>query len=535
MKKLVFLFPLLFKLSSTYAQAPKLVVGIVVDQMRYDYLYRFYDKYSEKGFKKLLNQGTSFENTNYNYIPTYTAPGHASIFTGATPSLHGIVGNYWYDKDNSSRKVYCVEDFDVQPVGTTSKSAQRSPKNMLCTTVGDQLKLFTNGKSKVVGLSLKDRGAILPAGHAADYAFWLDDSTGNFVTSSYYTEKLPDWVEKFNQQKKAEELVHQKWTLLLDKSQYTESIEDNNPYEDLFGGELSPVFPHDLTKEFEQNRYAVLKSTPFGNTLLKEFALETIKNMELGKDDVPDFLSVSFSATDYVGHQFAPHSVEIEDTYLRLDRDLGDLIEYLDKKIGKENYVLFLTADHGAAENPAYLKSMKIPAGIFYTDDMESSLNSLCYNAEFAPSSAWNEKCVQITNHQIYLWEVEDYDGNLNLIDPVYKLSREENILTYFFSRETPRNKLMQMAQNGYYAPRCGDFRYILKPNYMEHDYKGTTHGSPYSYDTHVPLLWYGASVPTQKIYRRIEITDIAITIANMLHIQEPNCTNGQPLVEILK
>jgi predicted AlkP superfamily pyrophosphatase or phosphodiesterase len=535
MKKIFVLFLSFTTVSLIYAQTPKLVVGIVVDQMRYDYLYRFYDKYSEKGFKKLLNQGTSFENNNYNYIPTYTAPGHASIFTGATPSLHGIVGNYWYEPAKSKQKTYCVEDFEVNPVGTTSKSAKRSPKNMLCTTIADQLKLFTNGKSKAVGISLKDRGAILPAGHAADYAFWLDDSTGNFVTSSYYTEKLPEWVEKFNRQKRAEQLVNQKWTLLLDKQQYTESAEDDNPYERPFRGESAPVFPHDLSFEFKKERYEVLKATPFGNTLLKEFALEVISNMNMGKDEIPDFISISFSATDYVGHQFAPHSVEIEDTYLRLDRDLGELIAYLDKEIGKENYVLFLTADHGAAENPEYLKSMKIPAGNFYPDNMERSLNDYCYTVEFTDPSVLDEKCARIMNHQVYLWEVEDYDGTIQTVDPFYELNNEEQILTYFPSGKTPANKLMQMAQNGYYAPRCGDFRYVLKPNYIEYGKQGTTHGSPYSYDTHVPLLWYGASIPARKVYRRTEITDIAITIANMLHIQEPACTNGQPLIEILK
>jgi len=306
-----------------------LVVGIVVDQMRYDYLFRFSEKYSEGGFKRLMRGGFLCRNANFNYVPTHTAPGHASIFTGTSPSVHGIIGNDWFDR-NSRKEIYCVGDSTVKPVGTTSISGKMSPRNLYATTFADELRLASNFKSRAFGVSLKDRGSILPVGHTANVAYWHDPYLNNWVTSTYYLKELPKWVSDFNSRKVSDSLLSKPWNTLLPISSYTECGPDNSPYEGLYKGEKSPVFPHDLPS-LREAESELIRKTPFGNTFTRLFAESLINEEKLGKGEFCDVLTVSFSSTDYIGHMYGTNAVELEDTYIRLDREIESFLNFLDE------------------------------------------------------------------------------------------------------------------------------------------------------------------------------------------------------------
>jgi len=510
---------------------PRLVVGIVVDQMRYDYLYRYYEKYSEGGFKKIMNQGYNCRNTKYNYVPTYTAPGHAAVYTGTVPSVNGIVGNEWFDR-YQGRTVYCVEDKEVATVGdTTAKSGKFSPKNLFSTTVGDELKIATNFRSKVIGIALKDRGSILPAGFTGQ-AYWYNDATGNWITSTYYQKDLPSWVKAFNEKKYSDQILKQTWTTLLDIKEYTESTVDDMPYELGFGDPIKSYFPYDLNK-LKGNSYGMVRATPFGNTLTKDFALEALKNEQLGKDEFTDLLAVSFSSTDYVGHQFGPNSIEVEDTYIRLDRDLEEMIKTIEATVGKENVLFFLTADHGAVSSPGFLKQNKIPSGVFNEKKMLDSLNKFLGNTFKAYSLI-----SYYTNQQIYLnySELEKYN--------IQTKELQERICAFLLQFEGIANVTAsvnlkyisspsgweKMIKNGYNPKRSGDIVLSFKPGWLEGRQKGTTHSESYVYDTHVPLLWYGWIIKNGETSSSVDITDIAPTLSNLLSISFPNGSIGNPI-----
>ncbi|HWY37175.1 MAG TPA: alkaline phosphatase family protein, partial [Bacteroidia bacterium] len=336
-------------LLTAQAQKPKLIVGIVVDQMRYDYLYRFSEKYGPGGFKRLLKGGFFCKNARYNYVPTFTGPGHASIYTGTTPAIHGIAANEWYDK-KTKKDIYCAEDKNTKSVGTESKAGLMSPVNLDASTIGDEMKVASLSKAKVIGVSLKDRSSIFPAGHAANGAYWFDGTTGSFISSAFYMNELPQWLIDFNEKKPAQKYLQSGWNTLLPVEKYTESLPDDNIFEKAPNKKEKPVFPYDFKAQLEKNNFEIIRATPFGNTIVKELAMAAIEGEGLGKDNVCDMLCVSFSSTDYVGHSFGPKSVEVEDTYIRLDKDLEEFFVYLDTRIGKGNYTLFLTADHGASD-----------------------------------------------------------------------------------------------------------------------------------------------------------------------------------------
>lgn len=523
---------------SGLANKPKLVVGIVVDQMRTDFIYRYWSKYSNDGFKRLVNNGFFFKNSHYNYVPTYTAPGHASIYTGTTPAVHGIIGNDWFDKTSNTR-LYCTEDSTVQALGGSEKSGQMSPKNMLTTTIGDQLKLSNNNQSKVIGIALKDRGAILPAGHLANAAYWFDSATGNWISSSYYMAQLPDWVKQFNQKNLAKTYLNQPWQTLLPIAEYTESLSDDNKFEEAFNGESQPVFPHDLAKLATRNdNFGLLKATPFGNSFSKDFAIQAIQSEKLGKHPVTDMLAISFSATDYVGHQFAPQAVEVEDTYLRLDQDLAELLKFLDHWIGKDQVLLFLTADHGAAESPAYLASLKVPTGHIKRKELVTALEKLLQD------KYGDNLLLDYSNQQVFL----DYKKIVTLkLSPVEVTDAvAEFLMTINGVAATVSKTVLNTAafnsginhyiQSGYNPQRSGDVIVTYQPGWIESEsMKGTTHGSGYNYDTHVPLLWYGWKISTGQSLEAVEITDIATTLALLLDIQAPNGSVGKSLPLLIK
>ncbi len=521
---------------SLYAQ-PKLVVGVVVDQMRYDYLTRFWDLYTDRGFKRLINQGFNCKNNHYNYVPTYTAPGHASIFTGTSPQVHGIIANNWYDKQEK-KKVYCVDDNTVNGLGTTLAAGQMSPKRLETTSIADQNRLHTQFRGKSIGIAIKDRGAILPAGHSANAAYWfLGGEEGKWISSSYYMNELPSWVQNFNANEPAKKYLNT-WNTLLPIAQYTQSGGDANAYEFGFKGKENADFPYNLAKLAPENGgYDILKATPFGNSLTLDFALAAIENEALGKDQDTDFLTLSFSSPDYIGHNFGVNAKEIQDNYLRLDLKIAQLLEYLDTHIGKGEYTLFLTADHGAIHVPNYLKDQKIPAGYVSSSDLKKRLKNYLGEAHANVNLIEN-----ISNNQLFLNHELIQEKNIDALalaeDIKAFLLAQPEISRVFTRSEIEMNaateKTKLLVQNGFHQKRSGDLVFGFLPNYISYPEKGSTHGTGFNYDTHAPLLFYGKGIRKGSSFNKTYITDIAPTIAALLGIANPNGTTGEVIVEVL-
>ncbi len=517
-------------------QRPKLIVGIVVDQMRWDYLYRFYDRYAPNGgFKRMLNQGFACENTLIPYTPTYTGCGHSSIYTGSVPAINGITGNFWWDSEQM-RSVYCTEDKSVNTVGSNSTAGKQSPRNLLTTTICDELKIATNFKSKIVGISLKDRGGILPAGHSANAAYWYDNSVGKWITSTYYMNELPTWVNDFNDKKLVDKYYEQGWGLLYPAASYIQSTSDQKSYEaNTLGGN---TFPYDL-KKYAGKDYTKISTTPMGNTLTAEFAKASIVAEQLGKDNITDFLAISFSSPDYIGHSYGPNSIESEDGFLRLDKELGSLLDFLDNKVGKGQYTVFLSADHGVANIPEFMKENKLPGGRIFMNDVTKEMNT-SLNEKYKISNiimyddnyqlALNHPALdsaQLDTKKIVSWIVDNLGKNPAIarvfpLDELNKVPLPATVRTYM--------------NNGYYKKRSGDIQFMLKPNFIDAwSNTGTTHGLWNPYDTHIPLLWYGWGIKQGKTNRETYMSDIAPTIAALLRIQAPNGNIGQVITEVIK
>lgn len=522
---------------------PRLVVGIVVDQMRYDYLYRYYDAYGPDGFRRLLREGFSCENTLYNYWPTYTGPGHAAIYTGTTPNINGIIANEWYDRQ-WERQRYVTTDTTENAVGTSKphdRSGRHSPRVLLSSTISDELRLAFAMKSKVVGICLKDRGSILPAGHFPNACYWFDDQTGNWITSTYYAQQLPDWVNAFNRQEKARQYLDGIWDKLHQRP-YRESYDNWRKYT---GGNYKPMslvwprsFPYDLRlwrdSLYHKYGYGLLRFVPEGNTITVDFAIEAIQKMELGQDEYPDMLCLSFSTPDYCGHQLGIHAEEVQDVYLRLDLEIARLLRFLEERPGKDNVLVFLTADHGAAETPLHLQDLGAPAGVFAESKLKDTLNALLHKA------FGMKKDFVLAVHNQQLWfnhrelgtkglqtAIEVAKTYLRAQPGVYDALTIEEVMRlpaeYPFIAETRR---------GLHPRRSGDIVFFLEPGWHADDEYfgkgGTTHGSPYPYDTHVPLLWYGWKVKPGQTVEAVSITDIAPTLAALLRIMRPNGCTGK-------
>lgn len=516
--------------------SPKLVVGIVVDQMRYDYLTRFWNHYGDGGFKRLVNDGFNCKNNHFNYAPTSTGPGHASIYTGTTPATHGIIGNDWYDKE-IDEDVYCAADDNYASVGTTSDAGKMSPHRMNVTTITDELRLHTQMRGKTIAISMKDRSAVLPGGHTANAAYWFYGADkGNMITSTFYMQNLPKWVKDFNASGNVEK-YKKPWATLKDINSYLESGLDNTSYEGLFSGETAPTFPHDLPKLFKENgEYDLLKTTPYGNSIIADFAIEALKGENLGADAFTDFLAVSFSSTDYVGHKYGVNSKEIQDTYIRLDVDLERLFKALDKKVGKGKYTVFLTADHGAIDVPSYLKDQKIPAGYIEFDSLKPKFG------EFLKYKFGTIDIIKnFSNYQFFLDHDIVKNLDMQLVDVQNIIAKEllgyEGIDRVYTGHQMWQNEYTEgipyILQNGYNQKRSGDILLVLKPGVISYPKTGSTHGSPQIYDTHVPLLFYGKGIKKGKTTARTEIEDITPTLAALLGIAYPNGTTGSPIAEV--
>ena len=528
---------------STAIPRPKLVVGIVVDQMRWDYLYRYYSRYQSNGFKRLLNEGFSCENTQVNYIPTFTGPGHSCIYTGSVPAIHGIAGND-YIIQATGKPMYCTEDNSVQTVGSTSKAGQMSPRNLLVTTVTDELKLATNFRSKVIGIALKDRGGILPAGHAADAAYWFDDKTGNWITSTYYMKDLPQWAKDFNDQKLAETYLKLDWTSLYPVDTYLQSTPDDSKYEGKFKGTDAPTLPVKTSALYKSAGLGLIRSTPYGSTLTIDMVVAAINGEQLGQHDQTDFLAMSLSSPDYTGHQFGINAVEIEDTYLRLDRDIANFLTFLDAKVGKGNYTVFLTADHGAAHNTAFLNDHDIPAGVW---DEAATLKGI--NKDLMDKYKADSLVLSLDNYQVNLnYRIINY-LHLNEADLrkecIKYLQAQPNIQFAVDMNKIQESSIPEPLKsriiNGYNAKNSGEIQIILNPAWFtghqpgDGGPTGTTHGTWNPYDNHIPLVFMGWGIQHGSAVREVHMTDIAPTIAALLHIQAPNGCIGTPIPEVLK
>lgn len=543
MKKLLFVsfFIISSVICAQKIDRPKLVVGVVIDQMRYDYLIRFSEKYGNKGFKKLMTKGFLLENAHYNYIPTYTAVGHSSIYTGTTPTNHGIMANNWYDK-KMKKSIYCVDDDRYVSLGVTSKAGKKSPYRLQVTTLTDQLRLAQNMKGKSIGVAIKDRSSVLPAGHSATAAYWFEGGKeGKFISSSFYMEKLPSWVERFNNNGNVERYVNQVWNTYYPIETYTESIADDNSYENLLKGEEKPVFPHNIPELKAKNgNYNILRRIPAGNTLTTDFAEAAIIGEGLGKTEFTDFLAISYSSTDYVGHKYGVDSKEIEDTYIRMDLEIERLLKFLDKNVGKNKYTLFLTADHAVAQTPNYLKKLKIPAAYFDDQGFKEFVANLL-KEKFKTEGLLEN----ISNYQVYLnakkikelqldkQVIENYlvDEILNF-ENIYKTVSATTLQTTNFE-----TGLLSLVQQGYNQKFSGDVFFIPNPATLSSFYKhaGTSHGTGYSYDTHVPLIFYGKGIKKGSTKKYHPIIDIAPTISSLLQIEFSNGNTGAIIEDALK
>lgn len=516
---------------------PKLVLGIVVDQMRWDYLYRFYDRYSATGgMRRLLNQGFSCENTLIPYTPTVTACGHTCVYTGSVPAVHGITGNAWWDSQKM-KSVYCTDDDSVKTVGNDGRAGWMSPRNMLTTTVCDELKLATNFRSKVVGIAIKDRGGILPAGHAADAAYWYDSRSGEWISSTWYMKELPKWVKDFNAKKLPDSLYARGWNTLYPLNTYVQSTTDEKSYEGKSFGTDQKGFPYDLNRYIGKN-YGIIASTPWGNTMTAEMAKAAVINEQLGADKITDFLAVSFSSPDYVGHAFGPNSIEAEDVYLRLDKELGDLFNFLDTKVGKGQYLVFLSADHAVAHVPGFMVENKLPGRLFNDDDWRIEMTK-------AMKEKFGSDKLIVSNHnyQVHLnhglidsLKIDEEALKKFLVDYIAKQKGVSRVFALSDLMKVPMvAKVRDMVANGYYPARSGDIQIIMEPGWIDGGATGTTHGAWYPYDAHIPLLFYGWKIKPGKTNRETYMTDIAATVAALLRIQMPSGCIGRPIEEVLR
>ena len=508
--------------------------------MRSDYITRYWDLFGDDGFRRLVKEGAYLRDAHFPYAPTYTGPGHASIYTGTVPAVHGIIDNDIYDR-RSGHTVYCADDPRVGPVGTSSAVAQRSPRMLLSSTLADELERYTAGRSHTVALALKDRSAIMPAGRTGDAAFWFVLRDGIFATSSWYMDSLPDWLQAFNAAGLPQRYMHGLWDTALPRDRYRTPLPDQNPYEEPLPGSRSPTLPVDLDSMRATAGVGAIAYTPWGNTLTTDIALAAIAGEGLGADDVPDLLAISYSSTDLLGHAMGPRALEIADTYVRLDAEIARLLAELDRAIGTGNYTLFLTADHGVVDVPAYIRDLKGSGG--YVGDVQLRT---AIDGALRPLTGDSSLVRAINSDQVYLdreeilrrglhmEEVERraVDGLLSLQEVAFALTREDLLHNAY---DDPGRRAVL---NGFMPQRSGDVVFQLRPGYIQQDPatagKGTTHGSAHAHDTHVPVILFGAGIRKGELTRPTSITDIAPTIAMVLGTAFPDGCTGHPVPEVL-
>jgi predicted AlkP superfamily pyrophosphatase or phosphodiesterase len=521
---------------------PRLVIGIVVEQLKYDQLEKFRDRLGENGIKRLINEGTYFKNASFEYMLTQSAPGHATISTGTEPSFHGITSDNWY-LPLRNELIYCTKDIEVNPVGGSFEAGLHSPVNLQASTFSDELEMATNKNAKVFGVGMKENSAIFSAGHAADGAYWFDNTTGSWMTSTYYIDALPVWINDYNAMKFSESFLNSTWRLLRPSEDYADCLPDSNNFEAGFNG--VNYFPYDLKKMRSKgifnsrNDFSLLRETPFGNSLTTSFAIRLIENEKLGKDDVTDYLSICYSSTDNIGHRFGPSSVEMGDAILRLDDEIKNLLTYLNDSIGKKNILIYFTAAHGISEIPAVLESNRIPAGYFKQNQALQLLRSYL-NAVYGEGD-WVKG---YSERQVFLNRTLIEDARLPLEEVQKKVAR---FLVQFtgvaaaypysaFEANDFGNGNLKRIINNFNPQRSGDVIVTLNPGWVEKegDYVAN-HNSPYEYDSHVPLIWYGWTVNRSTVTRQVNMTDIAATLSSLCKVPYPNACTGEPLSELFR
>jgi predicted AlkP superfamily pyrophosphatase or phosphodiesterase len=545
---------------------PRLVLLIVVDQFRYDYLTRYGDLFGQKGIGRLLRQGASWTEANYDHVPTYTAPGHSILMTGAWPSQTGIIANDWYEQ-STGRKVKSVTDDSTNILAGKPGEKGYSPRRLLCSTVGDELRLADNDRSKVIGISAKNRSAILPVGRRATAAYWFSDDTGNMISSTYYFDQLPAWVTRFNNRRLPQAWFGARWDRLLPEGEYLKRAgKDDVPWENLDKtSNDTNFFPHIVTggaAKPSRPFYKALAYTPFSNDLLVAFAEEAITNEKLGDDNNTDVLSVSFSANDYAGHRFGPNSQEAMDMSLRVDRQIGTLLDFVDARVGLQNTIVIFTADHGASPVPELAALQKLPGRRWQKADMlklvEDGLKAK-YGSKDRPATDYirtfsnkQETEEGLLNGNFYLNRAALTRDGVNLDDcerVVGELAMQMPGAARFFTRaqlESERisasDDVARRVLHGFYPQRSGDVVIVFEPYSILFDppddptdpLSSATHGSPYSYDTHVPLIIMGRGFSPGKYVQAATPADLAPTLAHVLTVQAPSCSVGRVLAEAL-
>ncbi len=517
---------------------PKLVVGIVIEEMRYEMLLRYWNSFGENGFKKIINEGSFCTQTYHNYLITQNGVGQASIVSGTNPSYHGIISDTWYNR-LTGETIGCADESKFNLMDGIIQMGNYTPKNMMTSTLGDELKLATNDSSKVISISLNPVSSVISGGKLADYAFWLNNHDGGWITGNYYTDTLPAWVKNFNAKGFQDVYMRKNWASMYSlANNYKNSLPDNSNFEIGFRN-YRYTFPYDLS--YLRNRsgnFKYLKYTPFGNTYTKDFAVSAIVEENLGKDDFTDFLSVSFSATNYSGELFGPRSVEMEDLFLRLDQDLEHFIRFIDDEIGLESTLIYITSDRGVSDVPEYLISKKQNAGVFDGEKAVTLLNS--YLSILYQNGEWIKSYY---SRQIYFNQqlVDESGVNLNeLQDKVANFLVQFNgvanaLPAHIINSTNFESGINQKIQNGFHQKRSGDVILNLETGWIEKNGNVTKSGSGYEYDTHVPLIWYGWKVKSSRIDRATEVVDIAPTISWILKITAPNASIGNPVFEIIE
>jgi predicted AlkP superfamily pyrophosphatase or phosphodiesterase len=541
---------------------PRLVLLIAVDQFRYDYLERFGDLFGKNGFRRLLREGASWAQANYDHTPTYTACGHATMMTGAYPSETGIIGNEWIDRETGKR-ITSVSDASVKLLGGNANEPAASPRRLLASTVGDELRLATNDRSKVIGISVKDRSAILPAGRHANAAYWFSGTSGNMVSSTYYFNQLPNWVVQFNNKRPADKFFGAKWERLLPESEYLKRAgADSPPWENIgrVAGDTNS-FPHTITGGATTpgpQFYNALDYSPFSNDLLVQFAEEALVNENLGQDDDTDVLTLSFSANDYVGHRYGPYSQEVMDMALRVDHQIGTLLDFVDTKVGLRNAIVILTADHGVAPIPEHAAALGLDGARVQSDDILKAVRT-------ALSARYNSKgqTPDPTADYIYTYDAGGrsqpafINGNLYFnyaalkrdgvdLDEIDRVAGEAALSVRGTARYFTRRQLHDGAipvtdpierrvLHGFYSTRSGDVVILAEPYKYLGDFIPATHGTPYAYDTHVPVIIVASGLIPGKYYDKASPADIAPTISALLRTTPPSNSVGRILIEAMR
>ncbi len=520
------------------SQKPKLVVGITVSGMRYDYLSVYWDKFGDGGFKKMASTGANCKNARYDYLITEPSVGYATIATGAKPSAHGIVSDFWYER-LTNQIVYSLEDPSQTTIEGAYGTGTFSPKALHSRTIADELRVISRFKSKSIGVSMDPQAAVLMSGHTASAAYWIDPTTASWISSSYYLDSLPGWVREFNGKKYQDIYLDRTWEPLLPISEYGESMLDNNPYETGLKGQFT--FPYELSRisavDRDEKDYTVLMSTPWGNTYTKDLAIAAIVNEELGKSEASDMIHIGFNSTKYLADNYSTWSVEMQDTYLRLDKDIAHLLEFLDDYLGLENVLVYLTAENALADDPRYLEESRIPSGFFnYRTSvslLKSYLNAIYGQGDwvtfyYAQQIYLNHQLIE--DSRLSLEEVQD-----RVVRFMIQMGGVSNALqSYVLQRNNFTDGVHKRVQNSYYQKRSGDVIIYLTPGWVEHSNLGRNGYAEFKFGPHVPLIFYGWKINRVTIPHEVSPADIAASVAYFMEISMPENASGKVITDLV-